>query len=328
LAALEGYTSTSIYSHFNLSIQAALYFTEWFAREGHCTIGRIISHRARKRRAIKMSRVKPAIFVTQVTAWENGAARRVDDYLAAEEPLEISVNGQPFGLTLRTPGNDLDLVAGLLFSEGVISGYGQIASIEMGADEERRASGNHVSVELTRGMAVASTATGRKFTAGSACGICGKAAIDDLKQRGLSRPDRGSRFEADILCTLPEKLRQAQTNFSRTGGLHAAALFDARGNLLILHEDIGRHNAVDKVIGSALKSKKIPLTGHILLASGRGGFEIVQKAIVAGVPLLASVSAPSSLAVQLAREMGITLVGFLRGRRFVIYANDERLSRR
>lgn len=283
-----------------------------------------------------MSRGKPSIFVTQVTEWENGAARRVDDYLAGEEPLEIRLNDQPFGVTLRTPGSDLELVTGLLFSEGVISTCDQIASIERGTGavqqmeqqqlEAQQINENHVSVELTPGTTVPSARLVRKFTAGSACGVCGKAAIDELKQRGLSRPDSESRFHAEVLYALPEKLRAAQANFSRTGGLHAAALFDANGNLAVLREDIGRHNAVDKVIGWALNAKKIPLSGHILLASGRGGFEIVQKAIAAGVPLLASVSAPSSLAVQLAREIGLTLVGFLRGRRFVVYAAEERLA--
>ena len=273
-----------------------------------------------------MSKAKPAIFLTQVTEWQDGSARRADDYLAAEEPLDIRVNDKPFGLTMRTPGNDAELVAGLLFTEGVISDYGRIASIKAGNSRERQDNGNYISLKLANGIAVLRANAARKFTAGSACGVCGKAAIAELKQRGSLRPESESRFDPRVLCELPEKLRAAQANFSRTGGLHAAALFAANGNLVALREDIGRHNAVDKVIGWALREKKVPLSGHILLASGRGGFEIVQKAIVAGVPLLASVSAPSSLAVQLAREMGLTLVGFLRGRRFVVYAGEGRLG--
>jgi FdhD protein len=272
-----------------------------------------------------MPKAKSSIFLTQVTEWDNGVARRVDDYLAAEEPLEIRVNGQPFGVTLRTPGNDADLVRGLLFSESVISERDQIASIETGLSAEQPNRENYISVMLTPGTELPRAATSRKFTAGSACGVCGKAAIDGLKQRGISRLKDESCFDPEMLCDLPDKLRAVQANFSRTGGLHAAGLFDASGNLIVLREDIGRHNAVDKVIGWAVHSKKVPLADHILLASGRGGFEIVHKAIVARVPLLASVSAPSSLAVQLAREMGMTLVGFLRGRRFVIYSGDERL---
>jgi FdhD protein len=166
----------------------------------------------------------------------------------------------------------------------------------------------------------------RLFSAGSACGVCGKASIAAIRRRGVRRPDPAARFDPATLCELPDKLHAAQTIFGRTGGLHAAALFDAAGALRVLREDIGRHNAVDKVIGWALLKGKVPLDGHVLLVSGRGGFEIVQKSLVAGIPLLASVSAPSSLAVQLARELGQTLVGFLRDRRFIIYAGEERLS--
>jgi FdhD protein len=271
---------------------------------------------------------KSAVFYTQVTEWDNGSARRVGDYLAGEEPLEIRVNEFAFGVTLRTPGNDLDLVRGLLFSEGVIAHRNQILSAVISDESdsiEEPSKANRVAVRLSAEARIPRKKPVRRFSAGSACGVCGKAAIDELRNRGISRPDAESRFDPHILCQLPEKLRSEQANFSRTGGLHAAGLFDARGELIVLREDIGRHNAVDKVIGWALEQEKIPLKGHMLLASGRGGFEIVQKAIVAGIPLLASVSAPSSLAVQLARELGITLVGFLRGQRFVTYAGDERL---
>jgi FdhD protein len=166
----------------------------------------------------------------------------------------------------------------------------------------------------------------RRFSAGSACGVCGKASITQLRRRGLRRPEVATLFDPEVLCRLPQKLRAAQAVFGRTGGLHAAAIFDPGGELLVLREDIGRHNAVDKVIGWAFLEGRLPLRGHMLLVSGRGGFEIVQKALAAGIPLLASVSAPSSLAVQLARELGLTLVGFLRGQRFVIYSGEERIK--
>jgi FdhD protein len=167
----------------------------------------------------------------------------------------------------------------------------------------------------------------RHFFAASSCGICGKASIDSVRARTLEPPNPGFRFDPEVLVRLPEALRASQAVFGRTGGLHAAGLFDAGGDLLVLREDIGRHNAVDKVIGWALLEERVPLSDSILLVSGRGGFEIVQKAIVAGLPVVASVSAPSSLAVQLARELGQTLIGFLRGRRFVVYAGVERIAK-
>lgn len=267
---------------------------------------------------------KPSIYIARVTEYKDGRAKHVDDYLAGEEPLDIRVNDSPFGITFRTPGSDAELVTGLLFSEGVISDSKQI--IDIGEISHNRSkNGNGVHVTLAPDVVFEKERYLRSFTAGSACGVCGKTAIDELRDRGLSAPESTSRFDPDVLCGLPDKLREAQANFSRTGGLHAAALFDDSGELLVLREDIGRHNAVDKVIGWSLQNDKVPLTAHILLVSGRGGFEIVQKALAAVVPLLASVSAPSSLAVQLAREFDLTLVGFLRGRRFVVYAGEQRL---
>jgi len=185
---------------------------------------------------------------------------------------------------------------------------------------------NLVRVTFDPSVRLAANSAARRFSAGSACGVCGKASITQLRQRGLRRPKAASPLDPEILCQLPLKLRAAQAVFGRTGGLHAAALFGPSGELLVLREDIGRHNAVDKAIGWVLLDGRLPLTGHVLVVSGRGGFEIVQKAITAGIPLLASVSAPSSLAVQLARELGLTLVGFLRGRRFVIYSGEERIA--
>jgi len=164
----------------------------------------------------------------------------------------------------------------------------------------------------------------RNFFAASSCGICGKASIEAIRRRGLRQPDTDFRIDPEILCKLPESLRPEQAVFSRTGGLHAAALFDADGTMIVLREDIGRHNAVDKIVGWALRGGHLPLSRHVLLVSGRGGFEIAQKALAGGIPVLASVSAPSSLAVKLARELGLTLIGFLRGRRFVVYSGEFR----
>ena len=262
--------------------------------------------------------------LTQVINWEDSAATRVEDYLAAEEPLEMRAGRYSLGVTLRTPGDDEELVAGFLFTEGVISRREDLVAVSVPPDSAVEK--NLVRVALDPSVRLVANSAARRFSAGSACGVCGKASITQLRRRGLRRPEAASLFDPEMLCQLPPRLRSAQAVFGRTGGLHAAALFDPSGELLVLREDIGRHNAVDKAIGWALLGGRLPLSGHILLVSGRGGFEIVQKAIAAGIPLLASVSAPSSLAVQLARELGLTLVGFLRGRRFVIYAGEERMA--
>jgi FdhD protein len=264
------------------------------------------------------------IELTQVTQWEDGKATRVEDFLAAEEPLEMRAGRYSLGVTLRTPGNDEELVAGFLFTEGIISRREHLVALRLPRDASPER--NLVRVTLNSKVRLAAGSAARRFSAGSACGVCGKASITQLRRRGLRRPESAMLFDPEVLCHLPQKLRAAQAVFGRTGGLHAAALFDAGGELIVLREDIGRHNAVDKVIGWAFLEGRLPLGGHVLLVSGRGGFEIVQKAIAAGIPLLASVSAPSSLAVQLAREFELTLVGFLRGQRFVIYSGEERIA--
>ena len=271
-----------------------------------------------------MAQKNRGIELTQVTQWEDGKATRVEDYLAAEEPLEMRSGRFSLGVTLRTPGNDEELVAGFLFTDGIISRREDLVSLRMPNDKSPER--NLVRVTLDPSVRLAAGSAARRFSAGSACGVCGKASITQLRRRGLRRPDAATLFDPEILCKLPPTLRSAQDVFGRTGGLHAAALFTPTGDLLVLREDIGRHNAVDKIIGWALLGGRLPLSDHVLLVSGRGGFEIVQKSITAGIPLLASVSAPSSLAVQLARELGLTLVGFLRGRRFVIYAGEERIA--
>jgi FdhD protein len=260
--------------------------------------------------------------LTQVKEWENGGVRSVEDSLAAEEPLEIRVGDTPLTVTMRTPGHDLELAAGFLLTEGIVESPGQIVGLRA-ITPENGVKSNVVEAEL-KDATFDPQRLQRNFFAASSCGICGKASIDAIRLRGLRQPDRGFRIDPELLCRLPEMLRSEQAVFSRTGGLHAAALFDGDGNLMAVREDIGRHNAVDKIVGWALLQGHLPLDRHVMLISGRGGFEIAQKALAAGIPILASVSAPSSLAVKLARELGLTLIGFLRGRRFVVYSGGFR----
>jgi FdhD protein len=264
--------------------------------------------------------------LTQVYEWDDGKIVQKQDYLAAEEPLEIRVGNDPLSVTMRTPGHDLELAAGFLFTEGLVTKRAQIVSLDNEIQDGGNRRGNVVRAMLAPEVAPDFEKMRRHFFAVSSCGICGKASIDSVRARTLEPTNPDFRLDAEVLLRLPETLRASQAVFGRTGGLHAAALFQATGELLVVREDIGRHNAVDKVIGWALLDDRVPLGDSILLVSGRGGFEIVQKAIVAGLPVVASVSAPSSLAVQLARELRQTLIGFLRGRRFVIYAGEERIQ--
>lgn len=253
------------------------------------------------------------------------------DFVAAEEPLGIRLNGTALTLTMRTPGDDIELAAGFLASEAVVRSPADIAGIKLcdgtscgHADHDGM--GNIADVTLAPGVTVAPGAR-RSFMTTSACGVCGKASVQDI----CLLPDEplaadATRVTPAVLATLPGQLRDAQRVFSRTGGLHAAGLFTADGELIAVREDVGRHNAVDKVVGWALLDGRLPLTGCILLVSGRASFELVQKAVLAGIPLLAAVSAPSSLAVDLAEEAGLTLVGFLRGPSMSAYAGAHRLS--
>jgi len=270
--------------------------------------------------------------VTRVNVEDAGVRERAD-LLAAEEPLGIRVDGQAVSLTMRTPGDDIDLAAGFLLSEGIVATAADIVSIRL-CDGQRcghdhgagDTTGNIVDVALRPGLAVRAGLR-RTFLTSSACGVCGKTSVDDLHVPG--RFDLSSdqvTVSAQMLAGLPDKLHDAQRIFERTGGLHAAGLFSAAGELLAVREDVGRHNAVDKVIGWALQAGLLPLTGTILLVSGRASFELVQKAVLAGLPVLAAVSAPSSLAVRLAADAGLTLVGFLRGRSMNVYAGVERIS--
>ena len=274
-----------------------------------------------------MARTPQSVALTQVLEWDDGAVRRKEDYLAAEEPLEIRVGEQPLSVTMRTPGHDLELAAGFLFTEGIVEKRAQILDLEENAGENAANRANAVRARLAPEAMPDFSKIRRHFFAASSCGICGKASIDAVRSRALAPLSDAFRIGAEALIGMPAALRESQAVFGRTGGLHAAALFSAAGELLALREDIGRHNAVDKVIGWALLDGRVPLASAVLMVSGRGGFEIAQKSIVAGIPVLACVSAPSSLAVQLARELRQTLIGFLRGRRFVIYAGEERIAR-
>jgi FdhD protein len=271
----------------------------------------------------RMRAPERSVELTQVTEWDDGRVGTRQDALAAEEPLEIRIGEIPLTVTMRTPGHDLELAAGFLLTEGIIESPEQIAGMRQVAPENGTNS-NVVTVEL-KDVSFDRDDLQRNFFAASSCGICGKASIEAIRVRGLRTPDADFRIDPEVLCRLPEILRSEQAVFGRTGGLHAAALFNASGELIALREDIGRHNAVDKIAGWALRNGHLPLSRHVLLVSGRGGFEIVQKALAAGVPVLASVSAPSSLAVKLARELGLTLAGFLRGRRFVVYSCPYRV---
>jgi FdhD protein len=272
---------------------------------------------------------KQSLEITHIIEWRDGATHRIIDYLAAEEPLEIRLAtgdgpSMPLSVTMRTPGNDLELVAGFLLTEGIIDSADRLTGLRAAVDETTGKS-NVVEAEI-HSADYEPAAMQRNFFAASSCGVCGKASIEAIRRRGLRAPNPDFRVAPETLCSLSEKLRKDQAVFDKTGGLHAAGLFTAAGELLQVREDIGRHNVVDKIVGWALLQHLLPLSEHILMVSGRGGFELAQKAIAAGIPVMASVSAPSSLAVKLSRELGLTLIGFLRGSRFVVYAGGERCS--
>lgn len=262
--------------------------------------------------------------MTTVREWNEGVVRQSLDSLVAEEPLEIRVNGAPLSVTMRTPGHDMELAAGFLLTEGIVQDGTQIEFLDH-IPMENQAKQNVVEARLTPDADFDGEKMKRNFFAASSCGICGKSSIDAVRVRGIRAPNADFRVTPEVLCQTPERLRERQSIFIRTGGLHAAALFDAQGNLIEVREDVGRHNAVDKLVGWALLNRQ-DLSERLMLVSGRGGFEIVQKCLVAGIPVLASVSAPSGLAVRLAREFQMTLVGFLRGKRFVIYSEEQRIS--
>ncbi|WP_067836609.1 formate dehydrogenase accessory sulfurtransferase FdhD [Nocardia lijiangensis] len=249
------------------------------------------------------------------------------DTLAVEEPLEIRLGGQSLTVTMRTPGSDIDLVHGFLLSENIIGSADDVVSARYcaGTDAEGRNTYNVLDVEL-RSPAPART---RNFLTTSSCGLCGKTALDEVRaQTRYPIPDDSPAVDPAVLATMPETLRARQSVFDATGGLHAAGLFTADGTALAVREDIGRHNAVDKVLGWALRDNRVPANDLVLIVSGRASFELVQKAVMAGVPMLGAVSAPSSLAVDLADESGLTLVGFLRGDTMNVYSGAHRVDRR
>ncbi|NYJ01770.1 FdhD protein [Nocardioides thalensis] len=268
----------------------------------------------RRRRVIRLGR--------------QGVAARPDT-LAVEEPLEVRVAGHPLSVTMRTPGHDFDLAAGFLVSEGVIRGSSDIQGIRYcaGAVDDGTNTYNVVDVSLAPGVAPPDPSVERNFYTTSSCGVCGKASLDAVRTSAFwTVHDDPVRFDTSLLEQLPDRLRAAQPVFDRTGGLHAAGLFTADGELLCAREDVGRHNAVDKVLGWAAREDRLPLTGTILMVSGRASFELVQKAVMGGIPALAAVSAPSSLAAELATDAGLTLVGFLRGSSMNVYSGADRLG--
>jgi FdhD protein len=246
---------------------------------------------------------------------------QVEDDVVIEEPLEIRVNGDSLSVTMRTPGDDFDLAVGLLRTEGIIRTREEIGTIAYCPDEDQPELKNIVNVVLVDARRkIEST---RRLWSNSSCGLCGKATLEAIHQ--LCEPIASSIIvSSDLLFSLPLRLRQAQANFERTGGIHAVGLFDPQGSLLVLREDIGRHNAVDKVLGAALLGG-LSLSDTIMMVSGRLGFEIAQKGLVAGVPVVASISAASSLAIELATEFGMTTIGFLRGRSMNVYSHPERI---
>ncbi|MGE5829375.1 MAG: formate dehydrogenase accessory sulfurtransferase FdhD [Micromonosporaceae bacterium] len=276
-----------------------------------------------------MGRATDRRSVMRVSA--DGRVRRPDT-LAAEEPLEIRVGrpGAPRGplaVTMRTPGDDLDLALGFLLTEGLIGAAADVLTAQLCAGANEPNTYNVVDVVLAPHVPAPRTDPTRNFYTTSSCGVCGKASIDAVRTRSLFDVSVDPvTVTAATLAALPERLRAAQRAFERTGGLHAAGIFDPTGQLVCLREDVGRHNAVDKVVGWALREGRLPLSGHILLVSGRASFELAQKAAMAGVPVLAAVSAPSTLAVDLADEVGLTLVGFLRGETMNVYAGAGRVA--
>lgn len=264
----------------------------------------------------------------RVLRFRDGASSERPDTLAAEEPMEIRVGGRALTVTMRTPGNDFDLATGFLVSEGVVHARDDVAGVRYcaGATSDGGNTYNVVDVALAPGVAAPDASLERNFYTTSSCGLCGKASLDAVRTTAAwSVADDPLRVSPRTLTALPDRLRAAQRVFDTTGGLHAAGLFDAQGELLCLREDVGRHNAVDKVVGHALRTGLLPLRETMLMVSGRASFELVQKAVMAGIPLLAAVSAPSSLAADLAEESGVTLVGFLRGTSMNVYTGPHRL---
>ena len=275
---------------------------------------------------------KPAAPGLRVHRWTSGQWTEAPDAVVTEEPLQISLHGEPLSVVMRTPGHDVELCLGLMYAEGIVRALREVRLIRISAESGEMEKAVRVDADLLESNQVDVHPAGaprrkpeRSMLSSSACGVCGTVLIEDLRRDLAALPD-GPSVDPSLLPGLVDKLRAGQGVFDRTGGLHAAGLFNADGTLVHLREDVGRHNAVDKVVGRSLIDGALPASSSILVVSGRAGYEIVQKAISAGIPLLAAVGAPSSLAVALAREFNLTLVGFLRGDRYNVYAGPDRLT--
>jgi FdhD protein len=276
---------------------------------------------------------KPSAPGIRVRKWSAGEWSEAPDAVVTEEPLQLLLDGKPLSVVMRTPGDDIELALGLMFAEGIARSLEDVRLMRISAESGETASpiavdasiveSNQVDIQLARAPR---RKPERSMLASSACGVCGAVLIEDLR-RDLAVLPAGPAVDPALLTGLVERMRSGQGVFERTGGLHAAGLFDSAGELICMREDVGRHNAVDKVVGRMLLDGGLPARDAVLVVSGRAGYEIVQKAITAGIPLLAAVGAPSSLAVALAREFNQTLIGFLRGERFNVYAAPERLAR-
>lgn len=258
-----------------------------------------------------------------IVAVRDGVVSRRADTLAGEEPMEIRVNGAAVSVTMRTPGNDFELALGFCLTEGIVDDPGLVRAIRYCMGDEAQEY-NVVDVHLFDPTPVPDSLRRNVYTT-SSCGLCGTASIDAVRKRVPDVSGDGLRMSPQALVRLPDQLRAAQRVFERTGGLHAAGVFSAAGELVCVREDVGRHNAVDKVIGWAAAERRLPMHGHVLMVSGRIAFEIAQKALLAGFPMVSAVSAPSSLAVELAESAGMTLVGFLRGSSMNVYCGAERV---
>jgi len=267
-----------------------------------------------------------------IQRWTAGGWTEVPDQVAAEEPLQLNLDGEPLSIVMRTPGHDLELALGLLWAEQVITDLAQVVRIRISAEAGEEEGAVAVVADLVESNQVdvhlrsAGRRPQRSFLSSSACGVCGATTIESLALDFAPLPP-GPAVDPGILPALAVRLREGQAVFDRTGGLHAAGLFETDGRLRVLREDVGRHNAVDKVVGRSLLEGRLPAAESILAVSGRAGYEVVQKAVAAGIPVLVAVGAPSSLAVQVARRFGLTLAGFLKPDRFNVYSGAERLSR-
>ncbi|QPZ37742.1 formate dehydrogenase accessory sulfurtransferase FdhD [Paramicrobacterium chengjingii] len=273
-----------------------------------------------------MGRITARRRVARYTVGERISVR--EDHLAVEEPLELRVGGEALTITMRTPGNDVELAQGFLLAEGIVNSPSHVLSAMHCASDGEENTYNILDITLDPVVPPLATGLRRAFSTTSSCGLCGKASIDAVRTTSAFdlRTD-DTAVDAEFLATLPDRLRAGQSAFDKTGGLHAAALFDvATGELLVLREDVGRHNAVDKAVGWALANGHVPGRGLVLMVSGRASFELTQKAFMAGIPILAAVSAPSSLAAEMADDVGLSLVGFVRDNRMVVYAGAERVT--